>query len=65
MKQNRATSKIIGIALVCLMLGSMFGGLPSTDSVEASSSYDRQAAYDYAEKYWDEVLANRKLFCVA
>lgn len=58
MKQNRATSKIIGIALVCLMLGSMFGGLPSTDSVEASSSYDRQAAYDYAEKYWDEVCSD-------
>lgn len=52
---NRMISRFIGITLVSLMLGTMLGGLPNIDNVKASSSYDRQAAYDYAEKYWDEV----------
>ena len=52
--------KIFGVALVFAVIGAMLGGLPgtgsaivSTSDIYAASSYDRQAAINYAETWWN------------
>jgi len=64
-KGVRMFGKISGIAFVCLVIVLMLAGFTSTcgntadtSNVNSISSYDRQAAYDYAQKYWNKVCSD-------
>ena len=60
MKKGKVVSKILGIALVFVVIWATLGALPNisigitnASIAYASSSYDVQAAVNYAETWWD------------
>jgi len=70
MRKGKMLRKILAIAILLVVIGSMLGGLSSTANVivstadaYAASSYNAQAAVSYADTWWDGRNSNNPNTC--